>query len=452
MIQIKPTFIKSRSKQNKAAWRIDLRSSNIVKVNPEMSKIKHFKTKAEAESFANELNQAQNVAGIVINDSSDNFNSVVVEFKQENERQYENKLIVFTYFEHKQSHADFWNNILSDYKINQIDENIIKQILHDNKFNKKTGKDYSPSYQDARLGTLKNIFKIAIKLKKIGINPVADITIEVPKYATENEIEEAVDQETYSVENFRLLIETCDKQKIDQDLYDQKQHTVQIDASNHKTIEDKVGRYRFRPSVVYTPLNKKILVSFAMQTGLRFGEQAALRWKHIDFDKKICHVRLAIRKDKNKSISVSIPKTIKSGKVNKDNKKRRYVPIPPSLIKLLKEWRLQSHWSQDDDLIFPKPDGTHRSDSDNWNKNILKQLCKDAGVPEISWHKMRHFYASLSIKVYGCEKMEDLLKVSARLGHASIDFTWQLYGHWIEDAVQDDLDGERLDRELFGSV
>jgi len=452
MIQIKPTFIKSRSTKNKAAWRIDLRSSNIVKVNPEMSKIKHFKTKTEAESFANELNQAQNVAGIVINDSSDNFNSVVVEFKRENERQYENKLIVFTYFDHKQSHANFWNNILSDYKINQIDENIIKQILYDHKFNHKTGKDYSPSYQVARLGILKNIFKIAIRRKKLGVNPAADIKIEVQKYKPESEIEDAVDQETYSVENFRALIQTCDKQKIDQDLYDQKQHAVQTDSSKYKKIENKIGRYRFRSSVVYTPLNKKILISFAMQTGLRFGEQAALRWKHIDFDKKICHVRVAVRKDKNKSMSVSMPKTIQSGKDNKDNKKRRYVPIPPSLIKLLKEWRLQSHFSQDEDLIFPKPDGTHRSGSDNWNKNILKKLCKDAGVPEISWHKMRHFYASLSIKLYGCEKMEDLLKVSARLGHASIDFTWQQYGHWIKNTVQDDLDGEGLDQELFGSV
>jgi integrase len=62
-------------------------------------------------------------------------------------------------------------------------------------------------------------------------------------------------------------------------------------------------------------------------------------------------------------------------------------------------------------------------------RNILrlfKNLIKDAGLPEIRFHDLRHTAASLMLQI-GIP----LLIVSKRLGHAKPSITLDIYGHFM---------------------
>ena len=54
----------------------------------------------------------------------------------------------------------------------------------------------------------------------------------------------------------------------------------------------------------------------------------------------------------------------------------------------------------------------------------------------MTWHRCRHFYASLLLANYG----NDWNKIADRMGHAKADFTRSQYGHWIESDEDDDAD------------
>ena len=419
MKNIKPFFDAKRKRTDRAPWTVDLRSAKIKTLNGKSISQRHFfETEKEAQEFANVVNTAQGLAGYIIPNKNETLGAVADLYIANCSNRYEDKLICSKYDEHCRMYANVWKNIFGNHLLTEINFSQIQDII-------RNYSDQSHSSQTARLAVLKDIFKLAIKHKIIATSPADYVFIEMAKYKDEAQIEAEFEEESmYSIENFRSVIEACDIER--------------------KSPWAKV-------EVVYTPLLKKALVAFAMQTGLRFGEQAALRWKHLNFETKRCHVRVAVRSDKNGSSAVSIPKTIKSGKRQTENKQRRIVPLPPSLIAILKAWRLKSHFSGDDDLVFPRPDGSHRSDSSKWNEHVLGPLCEKAGIKYFSWHKMRHFYASLNIQMFGCKKLEDLLKVSARMGHASLDFTWKTYGHMIPDFEQDDLDGAAMDEALYGS-
>ena len=76
----------------------------------------------------------------------------------------------------------------------------------------------------------------------------------------------------------------------------------------------------------------------------------------------------------------------------------------------------------DDELIFPKLDGTPRSPrafSKEWDDVAAK-----IGVPDITFHALRHTHASHLI-----DAVIDVVKISKRLGHASPTITLKVYAH-----------------------
>ena len=57
----------------------------------------------------------------------------------------------------------------------------------------------------------------------------------------------------------------------------------------------------------------------------------------------------------------------------------------------------------------------------------LKKLACRVGIPDLTFHAMRHFHASVIL-----DADDDLYKTSRRLGHSSIATTADLYGHTME--------------------
>ena len=261
-----------------------------------------------------------------------------------------------------------------------------------------------------KLTALKQAFDIAVNKSWCHQNPARLVRLEETKYGeTEEEVEKGT-IERLPVEKIRQVIEAA--------------------------MENEVV-------VGNTAWCDSLALSFAVQTGLRFGELAALKWKFVDFDKKRVHVRSAMRKSQDGTRAVvGITKTVKSGTISKS---RRAVFLTPNLIAALKEWKLRSPKSGDDDRVFLTRDLKMHETSAHLRRNILHIACDVVGMDRIRWHDLRHFFASLCVDRYG----DNWNRIADLLGHESTATTRKHYAEWIDNADRDSDDGEAFDEALW---
>ncbi|MHB8486284.1 MAG: tyrosine-type recombinase/integrase [Candidatus Acidiferrales bacterium] len=165
------------------------------------------------------------------------------------------------------------------------------------------------------------------------------------------------------------------------------------------------------------------LVLAAVVTGMRIGELLALRWKNIDFERKVIRVREAVYEG-----HVSTPKT-RSG--------LRDVPIGPALEHALRQLNASSRIA-DDSLVFPTRNGTYQRPG-NLHKRHLLPACAKAELRSFSWHDFRHTHATLL-----SDMGEPLKTAQAQLGHASLSTTADIYAHAIPSSQR--IAVERLEK------
>jgi integrase len=154
----------------------------------------------------------------------------------------------------------------------------------------------------------------------------------------------------------------------------------------------------------------RIMTLFAASTGVRAGEQWALRWEDIDFDDAILHV---VRRVDSYG-EEGPPKSVAG---------IREVPLSHQLLQMLKEWRLQSKFSHVDGLVFPNQKGRYTC-HDNLIKRRYKPTLLAAGVSGINWHSLRHYAVSTWIEAGLAPKT-----VQTFAGHSSLQVTMDRYGH-----------------------
>lgn len=175
------------------------------------------------------------------------------------------------------------------------------------------------------------------------------------------------------------------------------------------------------------------LLVVAIFTGLRASELRGLRWADIDFEGRTLTV--AQRADQWGIIGPP-----------KSDAGRRTVPLPPIALTALKEWRLGCPRG-DADLVFPNGAGRVESHSNIVNRGFdPTQLVAGVSEPtgetdqegnpvigaKYSFHALRHFYASWVIEQGFSPK-----RIQALLGHASIQMTYDTYGH-LFPSLEDD--------------
>jgi integrase len=160
----------------------------------------------------------------------------------------------------------------------------------------------------------------------------------------------------------------------------------------------------------------------ALFTGMRLSEVLALRWNHIDLDAKIMKVREALEQTKLFGVRFKAPKS-KSG--------RRDITLPDILVNVLRdhrkaqlELRMQLGVGRlpDDALLFATVEGdplTPNGVSMAWS-----DFADDAGIPDVTFHALRHTHASQLI-----DAGVDIVTISKRLGHAKPDITLRVYAH-----------------------
>src|SRR5215218_5669077 len=181
------------------------------------------------------------------------------------------------------------------------------------------------------------------------------------------------------------------------------------------------------------------LYVLAIHTGMRQGELLGLKWADVDLENAIVRVRRTLTR-KGTGYVLGEPKTKKS---------RRTVRLTQKAVEALRSHRVRQAREklrigslyQDQDLVFAGRNGGLINPS-NLRQRSFKPLLKRAGLPQITFHDLRHTYASLLFQKNVHPKI-----VSDTLGHASVAITLDTYSHMLPG-----MGGEAADamREVLG--
>lgn len=186
------------------------------------------------------------------------------------------------------------------------------------------------------------------------------------------------------------------------------------------------------------------LYVMAVRTGLRQGELLGLRWDDLDLDQDPAVLVL------RRSLA---PNTEGGGyryTPTKRRGQRRKLALHWEAADALRDqMALQAEeresagekW-RENGLVFPSSWGTPMNARNLYSRDF-KPLLKRAGLPDVSFHALRHSFASIALYEWGTNPQ----LVSQMVGHASVAFTMQVYSHLLPNAQGDEI--RRL-RELYG--
>jgi integrase len=229
-----------------------------------------------------------------------------------------------------------------------------------------------------------------------------------------------------------------------------KRHTKRLEAGVDIPTPAEIRRLHEVASDTYG----RALFLTAALSGLRLSELRGLAWKDVD----LAASTVTVRQRADAWGTLGSPKAAAS---------RRTIPAPPSVVKVLKEWKLacpRRDTGRTDaagnpiralDLVFPGEAGEVQKQDRLREPWHALQLAAGLSVPrertrgahkgepvrdkdgnQVTWakypgfHALRHFYASWCIapqKDGGCALLPKA--VQTRMGHATLSMTMDLYGH-----------------------
>ena len=152
-----------------------------------------------------------------------------------------------------------------------------------------------------------------------------------------------------------------------------------------------------------------------LTTGLRRGEICGLMWQDFDESAGTLKILRSVNAPKRGELEIGETKTSRG---------RRIIRLPPSTVQRLKERKKHavSQW------IFPEPLAPEKpvrpSAADDW----MKELLKEAGLPHIRFHDLRHTFAT-----HALASGVDAKTLSGILGHTNASFTLDTYTHVTPD-------------------
>ena len=179
-----------------------------------------------------------------------------------------------------------------------------------------------------------------------------------------------------------------------------------------------------------------LMMRFDFFTGLRESELIGLTWDCVNFEKHTLRVyrqfvRIASGPDKGKMMYTPL----------KNGKERTITLTTTAMTVLLEAKRRQSEqrlragssWHNEYNMIFTRANGMFVRFKTLYVH--FKDIVRDLGRPEVRFHDVRHTYATLSL-----QSRVDPKTLSEALGHATVAFTLDVYGHCNEDMKQQAAD------------
>ena len=178
----------------------------------------------------------------------------------------------------------------------------------------------------------------------------------------------------------------------------------------------------------------KELFTFTLFTGMRLGEVAGFPWDAVDFINGTVTVKQQLYELSKAELKSGVQRigTPKSGKP-------RTITVAPFVMDLLRKVKEEqaanqlevgSAWNNQYNLVFTNKTGVFFSHS-VINK-CFKKIATKIGRPDARFHDLRHTYAVISLQEGDSPKT-----VQQNLGHATANFTLDVYAHVSEKMKQD---------------
>lgn len=167
-------------------------------------------------------------------------------------------------------------------------------------------------------------------------------------------------------------------------------------------------------------------VNLALSLGLRRGEVLGLKFSDVDFEAKTVNIH-------NNRIQCCDCRIVE--KEPKTKNSLRTLSVPDTVLRMIKQEELECKKQQLRKGRKYNAEGYicyRRKTGNPWRPDDMGQkysrLIKRLGITHVTFHGLRHCFASLCLK----EGVE-ILEISKKLGHASASFTYDTYTHLMED-------------------
>lgn len=169
-------------------------------------------------------------------------------------------------------------------------------------------------------------------------------------------------------------------------------------------------------------------------TGLRRGELLALRWDDVNLETGVIRVRQTLSRIQKQN---GPRKTELVFQEPKTKQARRSIPLPGDILKELRAHKARQAQEklalgpayQDNGLVFCTEDG-RPLDPRNFTKRY-EAILKKAGLEHVSFHNLRHTFATLLLEAGEHPKI-----VQELLGHTKISVTLDIYTH-VADGLKE---------------
>lgn len=173
-----------------------------------------------------------------------------------------------------------------------------------------------------------------------------------------------------------------------------------------------------------------------LTSGLRRGEICGLKWEDFDSQCGSLKIQRTVTRLKDGGLSTGETKTVTG---------TRTIILPPSTAELFKKRKENavSEW------IFPNPCRPEEAMNPNKAYSRLKNLLKQAGLPSIRFHDLRHTFAT-----HALAGGVDAKTLSGILGHTNASFTLDTYTHVTKDMQRGaaDIIGNMMNQITGGGI
>lgn len=163
-------------------------------------------------------------------------------------------------------------------------------------------------------------------------------------------------------------------------------------------------------ALVHDGSRSAVSILLCLNTGLRLGELCGLRWSDLNRLDHTLHIRRTAQRIRDKEQTRLITQPPKSEASD------RIIPVQPELVRLLTAFD-DGH----DSYILT---GTEQPMEPRTMQYRFRRLLQSNGLPQHSFHVLRHTFATRCAAVGGDAKC-----LSEILGHANVRITLQLYVH-----------------------
>jgi integrase len=177
------------------------------------------------------------------------------------------------------------------------------------------------------------------------------------------------------------------------------------------------------------------IVYTAIWTGLRQSELFGLKWCNVDLVNRKLKVRQAYRPQYGET-------TLKS------RYSRRTVDLSANLVNVLMAHRAKTAGGPND-YVFRNKAG-NPIDYHNIVHREYNQALNKAGIERLTWHAMRHTFASILI-----DRKVNIKIIQKLMGHADIGTTLNVYGHLFPDSMDgicNEIDGAIFSEDEQGAT